>query len=427
MDRTFVTATDDRLIELITSAKHRLAVIAPGLTKRVAHAVAARMQDLPHLALTVVLDADPEVYRMGYGDTEALSIIRTASMKHMFDLREQPGVRIGLVISDDRTIAYAPVSRNVEAGSTTADKPNAIKISGTSTDRLAEACGVDEGERGAQEIGRQGMEPGRVEQMQADLQANPPQPADLTRRLTVFQSEVQFIELTVRNSRFSTRKITLPPEFHKISDKALKQNINSRLAIPIDLEKPVKITIETELAGRETLEINEALIKKERARIADNYVYPLKGRGKVILRRKKAPLVLELGRLQEMIKAYRKALEERFEEHRKKFCETMLQEFVELFLDQPPPDLARRERVDRESCERYITFKAGDMFDRAITFGSPEYELVYKEFAIEDLQNAQLMQTLKRTLDRALVDRQIIERLFRTETAYGMQRAPPSI
>jgi hypothetical protein len=41
---------------------------------------------------------------------------REASKEAMFDLREQPGVRIGVVISDDRTMVYAPVSRNVEAG-----------------------------------------------------------------------------------------------------------------------------------------------------------------------------------------------------------------------------------------------------------------------------------------------------------------------
>jgi len=44
------------------------------------------------------------VNRMGYGDPEALQIIREASKNEMFDLREHPGVRIGVVISDDRTM-----------------------------------------------------------------------------------------------------------------------------------------------------------------------------------------------------------------------------------------------------------------------------------------------------------------------------------
>ena len=167
MGRTFTTATDDRLIALIQNAKDRLAVIAPALTTPVARVLAARMLDLPKLSLAVVLDADAEVYRMGYGDPEALRIIRKASAEHMFNLREQPGVRIGVVVSDDRTMVYAPVSRNIEPGSTTKDKPNAIVVSGRTTDKLAEAAGVDEG---AQEIGLTGMEPRRVAQMEEDLE-----------------------------------------------------------------------------------------------------------------------------------------------------------------------------------------------------------------------------------------------------------------
>ena len=74
MTRTFITASDDSLMNLIQSARTRLAVIAPAITTPVAQALAARMADLPALSLTVILDADAEVYRMGYGDAEALEI-----------------------------------------------------------------------------------------------------------------------------------------------------------------------------------------------------------------------------------------------------------------------------------------------------------------------------------------------------------------
>jgi hypothetical protein len=123
-------------MNLIQSARIRLAVIAPAITTPVAQALAARMADLPALSLTVILDADAEVYRMGYGDAEALEIIRRASFEAMFDLREQPGVRIGVVISDERTMVSAPVSRNIEAGSTTDEKPNAVMLDEAATENL---------------------------------------------------------------------------------------------------------------------------------------------------------------------------------------------------------------------------------------------------------------------------------------------------
>src|SRR5258705_5370807 len=84
MTRAFTTATDSSLINLIQGARARLALIAPALTTPVARALAARMADLPALSLTVILDANAEVYRMGYGDPEALEIIRNASQVALF-------------------------------------------------------------------------------------------------------------------------------------------------------------------------------------------------------------------------------------------------------------------------------------------------------------------------------------------------------
>ena len=138
-----VAASDQALVELIARARNRLVVIAPALTKRVADAVARRLDELGHLAVTVILNSDPEVYRLGFGDEDALDAIRTASASNLFDLREQPGVRIGVVIADGTTMVYSPVSKNIEAGSTSNEKPNAILLTDGAADRIATAAGAD--------------------------------------------------------------------------------------------------------------------------------------------------------------------------------------------------------------------------------------------------------------------------------------------
>ncbi len=414
MTPTFTTAADEQLISLIRSAKDRLAVIAPGLSTDVARALAGRMNDLAELSLVIVLDADPEVYRMGYGDTEALSVIRRASVEHMFDLREHPGVRIGVVIFDDHAILYAPVSRNIEAGSTTSKKPNAIVISGQATNKLAQASGVAEG---VQEVGFQGMAPSRVAEMEENLEANPPQPADLTRRLTVFQSEVQFIELTVRNSKFSTRKIKLPHEFQKLSDETLRATIESKLSIPIDLAQREKISISTD-EGMEQVEVNEADIETERRNIELTFLHHLKGRGRVILRKDKERLKHQLDRLLKMITEYRVALEKRFQKHKEDFCRSCVSEYLDSFEKHPPDSLARRGRTDRESCRSYIEWEASRMFEEAVTLGPARYDVVYKEFSIEDLKNEELMARLSALMMEAFVEPNVIEKLFYKTTAY---------
>lgn len=146
---TFAVASDEALVKMIQSARKRLVIIAPALTKLVADAISQRLDDLGKIDVTVVLDSDPEVYRLGFGDKEALEIVRSASAKQYFDLREQSGVRIGVVISDEMTMIYSPISKTIEAGSTSIEKPNAIILTGDAVDRIANAsgAGTDETQR----------------------------------------------------------------------------------------------------------------------------------------------------------------------------------------------------------------------------------------------------------------------------------------
>ena len=394
MSRTFTPATDDSLIALIEDAKDRLAIIAPGLTTPVAKALAARMRDLSTLSLTVILDADAEVYRMGYGDVEALEIIRETSCKQMFDLREQSGVRIGVVISDDRTLVYAPVSRNIEAGSTTEEKPNAIMLDGGITEKLAEASGAADGEM---EVGVTGVEPGRVAQIEEDLKANPPIPFYLTRKLRVFMTEVQYIELRVLNADFGSHKIKLPKGFQKLDDKFLRRDIDSSLKIPINLEKQLDVSINS-YRGHETLKVNEAAIKRERDGIERTFFHDWKGRGKVILRKDKEQFTNEKDRLVEIITEYHKNLKTKFEGTKIIFRQRLVSEFLGVWQKSPPGHLIRRRRTDVQSCLQDIENKADGMFQRAVSLGTTEAKVVYKDISIEDLKDENLMDGLRRLM-----------------------------
>jgi hypothetical protein len=413
MTRTFTTATDDSLIALIEGARNRLALIAPALTTPVAEALAARMTNLSALSLTVILDADAEVYRMGYGDPKALEIIRKASNEAMFDLREQPGVRIGVLISDAQTMIYAPVSRNVEAGSTTEEKPNAIMLGGASTERLAEAAGAAEGET---EVGLMGMEPTRVAHMEADLKTNPPRPFDLTRKLTVFVTEVQFIELRVPNATFSSRKIKLPASFQKLEDADLRRDIESNLKIPIDLETNVKIEIKS-WRGNETLQVNEAHIRRERDNIQRVFFHDWKGRGKVILRKDKEQLKQELDRMVSIITAYHGALRGKFDECKAAFRKRLVTEFLEVWQKSPPDKLSRRGQTNDHACRLDIEREADGMFNKAVTLGTTEAKVIYKDISIEDLKDKELMDSLRHVMENAGVDHRIIEKLFKSGDA----------
>jgi len=183
-DRTFAVASDNSLVDLIRSARRRLVVIAPALTDPVADAIADRLPELGPLSISVIVDADPEVYRLGFGTEKALDRLREACDRNLFDLRVQFGVRIGVVVSDQITMVFSPVPQLIEAGSRSSAKPNAIILGGTAPDRLADAAGAESaGGSEKQEIGAQALTPEDVQAVKQDLKANPPQQFDIARAL----------------------------------------------------------------------------------------------------------------------------------------------------------------------------------------------------------------------------------------------------
>ena len=420
MGRTFTTATDDSLIALIKGAKKRLAVIAPGLTTPVAKALAARMADLPSLSLTVVLDADAEVYRMGYGDAEALEIIREASSNEMFDLREQPGVRIGVVIADDRTMVFAPVSRMVEAGSVTEEKPNAIMLGGGVTETLAEAAGAAEGET---EVGINGMEPTRVAQMTADLKKHPPQPFDLTRKLTVFTAAAEFVELKVSNYQLSKRRVTLPGEFVGVGDAMLRERISGQIRAPLDGIGAQAITIEID-GLREELLVDEAFIERERKEIEDTFTYVLPKKGRLILKRDRADFDRQIARFEQIVTKFRDVLKASVDTAREGFRNQMVKEFAERWRLNPPIILKRRSGSDDpDRIRSEILSRADALFSQIVNFAAPEVIVNYKGIVIEDIEDPNFRAMLRTAMEKAGTDQVTIDKLFETGYAAAAQGA----
>lgn len=411
--RTFSVASDEALVALISGARNRLVVIAPALTQAVADAVSRRFGDLGQLGVTVILDSDPEVYRLGFGDQGALETIRAASASSLFDLREQPGVRIGVVIPDDTTMVYSPVSKNIEAGSTSVDKPNAIVLTGTAADRIATAAGADTGEEAPKpEVGDKALQPAKVEEMQSNLKANPPMPFDITRKLNVFSSKVQYVEFSASNYRLETRQIPLPPELVDVADGDLKNRITSRIRAPIDGIGKLDIALEHE-GKQETLKVDDAWLKKERKRIEDEYTFQINNFGRVILYSDREAFDKAAERFRVIVEKYQSALAETLTKSQAEFEKRIVDEFSRRWEQNPPNHFARwgieptREKI-RSELERL----AQEIFASAISFDPPVVKVLYKNVAPENLRDGTFLDVLKTIMVKRRVPHGIIDSLF---------------
>ena len=429
MTQTFTAASDEHIIDLIQFAEQRLVVAAPAFSMAVAEALAERMSDLPNLALTIILDADPEVYRMGYGEVAALESIRAAAAKERFRLQEHAGIRIGLVISDESTLIYAPLSANIEAGSTSSDKPNGIYLDGAVTEMLVEkSTGVDvQGQPVKAEIGKESLSAARVAATQQDLKDTPPLPVDLTRKLNVFITRVQYVELKAKGYQISRRRAELPKDFVGMDSDDLKERITGRISTPLDGIGKLAVEITT---GEKTekLSVDEKFLQKERDEIQKALTHVMNKRGRVILRKDRESFDLQIERFKAIIAAYQEALGSRLEKAREEFRETFVTEFLERWKASPPARFGRRiEGATDEELRAGIIFEADTLFDRIVKLDGPDVSVVYKDIAIEDLQDESFMTALRDVMAKGRMKKKDLDMLFEQGEAAASQSSFNSV
>jgi hypothetical protein len=93
---------DEKLAELILSARRRPAVLAPALTPVLCKAIARQWGRLGVDGVSVVVDVDPLVYRNGLGDFRALQELDATARSLGTMVHRQPGLRLGLIVFDGR-------------------------------------------------------------------------------------------------------------------------------------------------------------------------------------------------------------------------------------------------------------------------------------------------------------------------------------
>lgn len=207
--RTFVAVDDRFLAETIGNAKKRLVYAAPGVGMLSARALVDAINRLSG-QVTIILDADPEVCRIGYGDPEALQILHRSACEQQLPLRRQAGLRIGVLVADDLVLAWSPIARSVEP-ERQSEQPNGLVLDGTPADVCATAMAAEDTSvlPVDAEIGAEPLKVEKLRETLDDLRRDPPVPFDLARRTRVFSSRFQFVEFEIRGAQWTERKINL--------------------------------------------------------------------------------------------------------------------------------------------------------------------------------------------------------------------------
>jgi hypothetical protein len=104
MTPLFCTLDSQRIADLIRSAERFVCYAGPGMQMAPAQAMAEVAGRLGVEMVTVALDFDERVMRMGFGDMQAVRTLREAGIR----VNDAPGLRTALVLVDDEGYLFTP-------------------------------------------------------------------------------------------------------------------------------------------------------------------------------------------------------------------------------------------------------------------------------------------------------------------------------
>ena len=280
-------ANDETLGALISSAREKIVFLAPAATEGVAKALVAAWRRLGRDKVSVILDVDPEVYRLGYGDPAALTMLEEVGQELQTMLHRQAGIRIGLLIVDDQTMVFSPTPRLIEAGPKKASQPNAILLGAAPAKIAAELGQGPEGVK-AQKVGLDKADLATIAEVKTELKENPPLSFDIAQKVRVFNAYFEFVDMSLESVLIQKRSVKLPPDLAKFTtDEELNKAIKTSVGLIGD---------HPELSGGRMKVYCDAIRKR--------YLVVLRGYKPVVLRKNKAAFEERIGRLRKRVEEF---------------------------------------------------------------------------------------------------------------------------
>lgn len=313
------TVDDSLLVELIGAATRRVVLVSPGVSLPVAEALSKVWRRLKASDVSVVLDVDPEVCRLGYGTEPALMLLQQTAAQLGQTLCHEPGIRIALLIADDRTVIFSPTPLLIESQPLSSPppdmlaldigeprsasrKPNAIFL-GEPPPALASDLGLTSAGAATRSVGLDSVAPSKVESLKADLARNPPISFDIARYERVFNAQIEFVELSVLGCSVSKHTATIPSELLGLAhDEKTRQRLRSSF-------KVIGETDTVDAAGT----LSEKAIQEKRKQISDTYLRSLKGYGIAILRTNRTAFEKEINELESLVAAFAAGLKSKLD------------------------------------------------------------------------------------------------------------------
>lgn len=390
----FCSLDSVRIAKEILTAQHSVCYAAPGIQHEPASAMAEVAKHLGPGLITVCLDFDERVMRMGFGELEAVKNLRDAGIV----VNSTPGLRTGLVIVDHRGYIFTPTALYLEADDRPTEAPNAMRLS---KDQVMEAlarlsstakaiaiafAGTEEEKK---RIKEQAIEvPSTVvakenfEVVQQRLEQAPPVRFDIARQVRVFNAYLQYVEVELTGVAIERHRLTIPPN---IQGLGVGKEIEGRLKTTFDLIKRGG-----ELSSKA---LGDALNE-----IRKNFTRSLgKDHGRVVLNAAKPYLEQRLATFRNELKAHQDKVEQDLQRHLDESRKQIVDYFVQHVMDNPPDALRGQVvKVGEAEARRWLDGELDRLFPTADKLiQKMQIKVLYKDVTFETLNQKDFLGAIK--------------------------------
>ena len=396
VDTLFCSLSPLRIADLVRRAQHAVCYAAPGIQLDLAQAMVETAGRLGKEMLTVSLDFDDRVMRMGYGDIGAVTLLLDAGIS----VNSSPGLRTALVVVDNEGYVFTPTALYLEAEPSDGAASNAMRMSGEQVAQAlarlspaAKAIAVAQAKtpEAKQQIAALTVDvvsaPITVEKLaevKTSLKEVPPVRFDLARQVRVFEPYLQYVELSLSGAAIQRHRMAIPPSIQKLGGS---KDLESRLRTTFELiEKGSKLSSKP---------LEDALNE-----IRKNFTPSLgKDHGRVVLKAAKPHLVKRLTEFRTKLEAHQKAVEADLQKHLDTSREQIVAYYQSRVIEAKPDALLGQSlngEISEVAAKKWLNGELDKVFPSAESLiQEMKLDERYKDVTFETLNRKDFLESVK--------------------------------
>lgn len=395
-DALFCSLTPLRIAESVRKAQQAVCYAGPGIQLDLAQAMVEVAGRLGQEMLTVSLDFDDRVMRMGYGNVDAVKLLLDAGIA----VQSSPGLRTALVVVDNEGYIFTPTALYLEAEPSDGAASNAVRMSGEQVAqalaRLSPAAKTIAIAQAKTPEAKQRIEvltvdvvsapitPEKLAEVTSSLETAPPVRFDLARQVRVFEPYLQYVELSLTGAAIQRHRMAIPEKIQKLGGS---KELENRLRTTFELiEKGSKLSSKP---------LEDALNE-----IRKNFTPSLgKDHGRVVLKAAKPHLVARLNEFRIKLEVHQKAVAEDLQKHLDTSREQIVAYYLPRVIEAKPDALlgqSQNGEVSEAAAKRWLNGELDKVFPSAETLiQEMKLEERYKDVTFETLNRRDFLESVK--------------------------------